>query len=210
MPRSRPPYPPEFRQRIIELVRKGRTLESLAEQFEQGIADDLEAMRDGIADAAGRLTERDERQLERALDRTRDIAEALESLGARAREGTGGDSAGAGNRSRQLRDELRRRQGELRDLREQLNRAGADVGRLDGIIRQLGRLDARGGLGTPQGLDDLSQAVVQGLKDYEFALRRQLLGDETPAAALTAGEDVPAQYRALVEEYYKRLSERRR
>ena len=34
MPKSRPPYPPEFRQRIIELVRKGRTPESLAEQFE--------------------------------------------------------------------------------------------------------------------------------------------------------------------------------
>jgi transposase len=32
--KSRPPYPPEFRQRIIELVRKGRTPESLAEQFE--------------------------------------------------------------------------------------------------------------------------------------------------------------------------------
>jgi transposase-like protein len=34
MPKSRPPCPPEFRQRIIELVRKGRTPESLAEQFE--------------------------------------------------------------------------------------------------------------------------------------------------------------------------------
>jgi hypothetical protein len=27
---------------------------------------------------------------------------------------------------------------------------------------------------------------------------------------LTAGEDVPAEYRALVEEYYRRLAERRR
>ncbi len=35
MPKSRPPYPPEFRQRIIELVRKGRTPESLAEQFDR-------------------------------------------------------------------------------------------------------------------------------------------------------------------------------
>jgi transposase len=34
IPKSRPPYPPEFRQRIIELGRKGRTPESLAEQFE--------------------------------------------------------------------------------------------------------------------------------------------------------------------------------
>jgi hypothetical protein len=34
MPKSRPPNPAEFQQRIIELVRKGRTPESLAEQCE--------------------------------------------------------------------------------------------------------------------------------------------------------------------------------
>jgi len=182
-----------------------------AEQFEQGIGDDLQAMRDGIADAAGQITEPDDRQLQDALDRTRDVARALESLGARARERMArGDSAAGGNSSRQLRDELRRRQGELRDLREQLNRAGADVGPLNGIINRFGRMDARGTLNTIQGLDQLGRDIVQGLKDYEFALRRQLLGDSVPAAALSAGEDVPAEYRALVEEYYRRLSERRR
>jgi transposase len=34
MPKSRPPYPPEFRQRMIELVRAGRTPEELAGEFE--------------------------------------------------------------------------------------------------------------------------------------------------------------------------------
>jgi transposase len=34
MPKSHRPYPAEFRQRIIELVRKGRTPEELARQFE--------------------------------------------------------------------------------------------------------------------------------------------------------------------------------
>src|SRR5215468_11601249 len=34
MPKSRPPYPPEYRQKLIELVRKGRTPEDLARQFE--------------------------------------------------------------------------------------------------------------------------------------------------------------------------------
>jgi transposase len=34
MPKSHPPYAPEFRQRIVELVRKGRTPEELARQFE--------------------------------------------------------------------------------------------------------------------------------------------------------------------------------
>ena len=34
MPKSRGPYSPEFRQRIVELVRKGRTPEELGRQFE--------------------------------------------------------------------------------------------------------------------------------------------------------------------------------
>jgi transposase len=34
MPQSRPPYPPEFRRRMIELVRSGRTPEDLSRQFE--------------------------------------------------------------------------------------------------------------------------------------------------------------------------------
>ncbi len=34
MPRSRPPYAPEFRQQMIDLVRAGRNPESLSREFE--------------------------------------------------------------------------------------------------------------------------------------------------------------------------------
>jgi transposase len=34
MPRSRPPYPAEFRRQMVELVRAGRTPEELAKEFE--------------------------------------------------------------------------------------------------------------------------------------------------------------------------------
>jgi transposase len=34
MPKSRSPYPQEFRRRMVELVRAGRTPESLAKEFE--------------------------------------------------------------------------------------------------------------------------------------------------------------------------------
>jgi len=34
MPRSRPPYPPEFRRQMVELVRAGRTPEELSKEFE--------------------------------------------------------------------------------------------------------------------------------------------------------------------------------
>lgn len=34
MPRTRPAYPPEFRDRMVELVRSGRSPEELAKEFE--------------------------------------------------------------------------------------------------------------------------------------------------------------------------------
>jgi transposase len=34
MPRSRPPYPPEFREQMVALVRAGRTPEELGKEFE--------------------------------------------------------------------------------------------------------------------------------------------------------------------------------
>ena len=34
MPRTHPPYPPEYRQQIVELVRAGRSPEELAREFE--------------------------------------------------------------------------------------------------------------------------------------------------------------------------------
>ena len=34
MPRTRPPYPPQFRLQMIELVRVGRSPEALAKEFE--------------------------------------------------------------------------------------------------------------------------------------------------------------------------------
>ena len=34
MPKTHPPYPPEYRERLLELVRSGRSPESLAKEFE--------------------------------------------------------------------------------------------------------------------------------------------------------------------------------
>src|SRR5712692_6107464 len=48
MPKSHRPYAPEFRQRIVELVRKGRTPEELARQFEPS----AQAIRNWVKQAA--------------------------------------------------------------------------------------------------------------------------------------------------------------
>ncbi len=47
MSKKRPPYPPEFRQRIIELVRAGRSPEELAKEFEPS----AQAIRNWVAQA---------------------------------------------------------------------------------------------------------------------------------------------------------------
>jgi transposase len=51
MPKSRPPYPAEFRRQMVELVRAGRTPEELAQEFEPS----AQAIRNWVAQA-----ERDE------------------------------------------------------------------------------------------------------------------------------------------------------
>ncbi len=48
MPKSHRPYPPELRQRIVELVRKGRSPEELAQQFEPS----AQAIRNWVKQAA--------------------------------------------------------------------------------------------------------------------------------------------------------------
>jgi len=35
MPQTHPPYPPEFRQRIVELARAGRTVQELAAEIKR-------------------------------------------------------------------------------------------------------------------------------------------------------------------------------
>ena len=51
-------------------------------------------------------------------------------------------------------------------------------------------------------------AVVQGFKEFEFSLRRQLAGDEADRPALGGNENVPAGYRDMVNEYFKSLSKK--
>ena len=47
MSKSRPPYPPEFRQQMVELVRAGRTPEELGREFEPS----AQAIRNWVAQA---------------------------------------------------------------------------------------------------------------------------------------------------------------
>ncbi len=197
-------------------VVQGRSAE-YARNFEEQIGSDLEDVERRIREALGAIGESREQRLARSLDRARDLVNALESLDERMRaraeqqgqEGQPGQGSQSRLQDRQFRRELVERRSELGELREELQREGVDVRELGNILRSLGRLDNQGEIGTPRGLDQLKDAIIPGLKEFEYALRRQLEGPEQQLF-LSGSDEVPAEYRKLVEEYYKALSLERR
>ena len=88
MPHSRPPYSPEFRERMVELVRSGRTPEELAREFEPS-AESIrnwvrQAERDDGVRADGLTTDEQEelRRLRREVKSLREEREILKKAAA--------------------------------------------------------------------------------------------------------------------------------
>ena len=84
MPRFRPPYPPEFRQQMIELVRAGRTPEELSREFEPS----AQAIRNWVEQSGGQeesrrengLTSAEREELHRLRRENRQLREEREIL----------------------------------------------------------------------------------------------------------------------------------
>jgi transposase len=85
MPKFRPPYPPEFRQQMVELVRAGRTPEELAREFEPS----AQAIRNWVAQSGGTaesrreadgLTSAEQEELRRLRRENRQLREEREIL----------------------------------------------------------------------------------------------------------------------------------
>ncbi len=95
MPRSRKPYPPEFRQQMVELVRAGRTPEELSREYEptaQSIWNWVrQAERDGGVRQDGLTSDEKEelRKLRREVRVLREEKEILKKAAARFAEETG-------------------------------------------------------------------------------------------------------------------------
>ena len=109
---------------------------------------------------------------------------------------------------RQLQREIQERLGEATALRDELQAAGQDVSELNRAM------EAMQSLRRDAVLDDLPQVAVlretirESLGRVEFSLRREVRGDEAPAA-LAGSEAVPEGFRRLVEEYYRSLARER-
>lgn len=129
-------------------------------------------------------------------------------------ERAGGGAQGGGVRGgtysaediRQYGRELRGQREAADALRRELQSQGRSVEELNDLIDQLRSMEGARAFNDPAELARLRQAVVQGFKEFEFALRRQLGGVEADRPALGGNANVPAGYRDMVNEYFKALS----
>jgi hypothetical protein len=109
--------------------------------------------------------------------------------------------------ARQFGRELRERLAEAEALRQELRGQGRDVSELSRLIDQLRGAASNGAwLTDPGDTRQLRAQVLDGFKAFEFSLRRELLGGDGPRILLGRSGEAPAEYRELVEKYYKALA----
>ena len=106
---------------------------------------------------------------------------------------------------RQFRGEARQFAQEGQQLRNMLREQNVDPKEFDEIMKRLKELDSERVYKDVEELARLQTFVAEGLKRFEYALRRKV-GDETDRALVNGSEEVPAEFKALVEEYYRSLS----
>jgi hypothetical protein len=107
---------------------------------------------------------------------------------------------------RQLRREFRERVKDAENLRRELARQNLDVPDLGEIIRRMEEFERKQIYLNPLGLEKLEEDVLADLKQFEYWLRRELEGIGEGELYLAGSDQVPADYRQLVEEYFRSLS----
>lgn len=165
----------------------------------------LEGLRNRLADQA----ERQESQPESQSGSQSESGSGSEA--AQSGEGQGGGSA-EGREARQLQRELDRRVQDAEALRRELTGIGASgdrgADRLGQVVDALRGLNPDRLTADPRGMEILEAEVLDTLRQLEFELRRALTG-ASGADVLTGSDDrAPAQYRDMVEEYFRALSRR--
>ena len=60
------------------------------------------------------------------------------------------------------------------------------------------------------GTAQLQGQLVQGLRRFEFNLRRKLGASTAEQLFLSGSDDAPAEYRKLIEDYYRALAKEKK
>ena len=198
---------PERMQEVSELLSRGWM--DLARRREQGVGSDLEEVADKIESAGQSLRADDQsnpqEKLQRALNRIGDLVENLQSLKERVGPGSVvGPSRGV--RPQQIRSEWQERMREAESIADLLNDHpdfGKDIAALAWEMRRLD--SARLFTGTEE-ISRFRSQIIDGLHQLELEINRTLQQTRRNHLRLVNEDEVPAEFRELVEEYYRTLS----
>jgi hypothetical protein len=131
--------------------------------------------------------------------------------GAATGGGGGVDSRNSGQWSgeaiRQYRRELQERAADAQALRQALQNAGVPAKELEDVARQLRAMDNDSAFKDPLGVQELTNAALETLKKFEFDLRKKL-DKSSNTLFLNPNEEIPANFKKLVDEYYKSLAKK--
>ena len=108
---------------------------------------------------------------------------------------------------RNFRDQARYWTNETQQLRDQLRNDGVNAGpELDEILRAMRQLDDDRVYKDAKELERLQTLVGEGLKRFEFGLRRKVEDAQVDQPTLATSDEVPPAFRDQVEEYFRSLS----
>lgn len=125
---------------------------------------------------------------------------------------TGGDSRAGNFRgdARQMANQARNLANDAQNVRRNLQQSGVnarDLQPIDEVVKALRALGDEKVYGDPAGLQQLYATALDKFKKLEYDLRKRT--DTTNQQLFLSGsEDVPPNFKALIDEYYRTLSKK--
>ncbi len=108
---------------------------------------------------------------------------------------------------RQMGAAFDRRLADAEELQSELRDQGISSRDLAAVLERMKEFSVRGLNQDPLALESLRSEIIEGLRQFEYRLWRDLEGDSVERLYLAGADEVPAGYRDLVESYYRELSE---
>lgn len=223
-------------QRLPERIeRSASALEDLrpegSQRLESEIGADFDKLSAAIAVAADAIDESNQ-QPARGLQRMRELVRGLESLQERIARRAGdsrkpsasASSSGTNRRSpssqqagatnglldgetiAQFQHEFTGVRADLQALVTNLDRKQHGAQNIDELVSKLRELEQAGIYQNPQALLKRQAELIAALKQMEFRLREDANKTEARAPLLIGNDEVPAEFRSLVEEYFRDLA----
>jgi hypothetical protein len=111
--------------------------------------------------------------------------------------------------ARQFSRELETRRQQAESLRDGLKKQGVNTDDLDKVLANLRQLQ-NGPTDDPRTIGKLQTSVIDGLKQFEFSLFQQFGLGSSKQPAVGSSAEVPPEYRALVEEYWRQIAKQQK